>query len=31
VRSGVVENASRSTIGYARGVKREWAAVAFFF
>jgi len=26
-----VENASHSTIGHASGVKKEWAAVVFFF
>jgi len=26
-----VENSSHSTIGYARDVKREWAAVVYFF
>jgi hypothetical protein len=29
--NGNVENSSHSTIGYARGVKKEWTAVAFFF
>lgn len=28
---GTVENASHSTIGHAGNVKREWAAVVFFF
>jgi hypothetical protein len=27
----IVQNNSYMTIGYARGVKKEWAAVAFFF
>lgn len=29
--NGTVENGSHSTIGYASGIKKEWAAVAFFF
>ena len=29
--NGSVENSSHSTIGYASGVKKEWAAVCFFF
>lgn len=28
---GTVENSSHSTIGHASGVKKEWAAVVFFF
>jgi len=28
---GTVENSSHSSIGYASGVKKEWAAVCFFF
>jgi hypothetical protein len=28
---GTVENSSHSTIGHASGVKKEWAAVTFFF
>jgi hypothetical protein len=28
---GTVQDRGFSTIGYARGVKREWAAVLFFF
>jgi hypothetical protein len=28
---GTVQNASYSTIGHASGVKKEWAAVVFFF
>jgi hypothetical protein len=30
-KDGTVENSSHSTIGHADGVKREWAAVVFFF
>jgi hypothetical protein len=29
--NGTVQNSRYSTIGYARGVKKEWAAVVFFF
>jgi hypothetical protein len=29
--NGTVENSSRSTIGYAEGVKMEHAAAFFFF
>lgn len=29
--NGTVQNSSRSTIGYAQGVKKEWAAVNYFF
>jgi hypothetical protein len=29
--NGTVENSSHSTIGHASGVKKEWAAVVFFF
>jgi len=28
---GTVRNSSHSIIGYAKGVKKEWAAVLFFF
>lgn len=28
---GTVQNSSYSTIGHAKGVRKEWAAVAFFF
>ena len=28
---GTVQNSSYSTIGHASGVKKEWAAVVFFF
>ncbi|WP_410493409.1 5-fold beta-flower protein [Chryseobacterium sp. StRB126] len=28
---GTVENSSLSTIGYAKGIKKEWAAVVYFF
>jgi hypothetical protein len=28
---GTVRNSSNSCIGYAKGVKKEWAAIYFFF
>ncbi len=28
---GTVQNSSRSTIGHASGIRREWAAIVFFF
>jgi hypothetical protein len=30
-KDGTVQNRNYSTIGYASGVKKEWAAVVFFF
>lgn len=29
--NGTVENSSHGTVGYASGIKKEWAAVVFFF
>lgn len=30
-KDGTVQNGSYSTIGHASGVKKEWAAIVFFF